>query len=91
MSEMGRIKPDYQVPVKRVSDELAVEASYAENNELETMHPAEQITAFGTLAAQGKTPRRLVRCLGTVPATSSACSNFAVLHRHCLHFWQKVS
>ncbi|EPZ8357702.1 ParB/RepB/Spo0J family partition protein [Enterobacter hormaechei] len=64
MSEMGRIKPDYQVPVKRVSDELAVEASYAENNELETMHPAEQITAFGTLAAQGKTPAQIGEVLG---------------------------
>lgn len=64
MSEMGRIKPDYMVPVKRVTDELAVEASYAENNELETMHPAEQITAFGTLAAQGKTPAQIGDVLG---------------------------
>lgn len=64
MSEMGRIKPDYQVPVKRVSDELAVEASYAENNEIETMHSAEQITAFGTLAAQGKTPAQIGEVLG---------------------------
>lgn len=64
MSEMGRIKPDYLVPVKRVSDALAVEASYAENNELETMHPAEQITAFGTLAAQGKTPAQIGDVLG---------------------------
>lgn len=64
MCDLGRIKPDYQVPVKCVSDELAVEASYAENNELETMHPAEQITAFGTLAAQGKTPAQIGEVLG---------------------------
>lgn len=64
MCEMGRIKPNYQVPVKRVSDELAVEASYAENNELESMHPAEQIAAFGTLAAQGKTPAQIGDVLG---------------------------
>lgn len=64
LREMGRINNDYQVPVKRVSDELAVEASYAENNELETMHPAEQIMAFGTLAAQGKTAAQIGDGLG---------------------------
>ncbi|MFU0968304.1 ParB/RepB/Spo0J family partition protein [Kluyvera ascorbata] len=64
LREMGRISTDYQVPVKSVSDELAVEASYAENNELETMHPAEQIMAFGTLAAQGKTAAQIGDGLG---------------------------
>lgn len=64
LCEMGRINNDYQVPVKSVSDELAVEASYAENNELETMHPAEQIMAFGTLAAQGKTAAQIGDGLG---------------------------
>lgn len=64
LREMGRINNDYQVPVKSVSDELAVEASYAENNELETMHPAEQIMAFGTLAAQGKTAAQIGDGLG---------------------------
>nr|WP_247595132.1 ParB/RepB/Spo0J family partition protein [Salmonella enterica] len=52
------------MPVKCVSDELAVEASYAENNELETMHPVEQIRAFATLAAQGKTPVQIGDGLG---------------------------
>lgn len=64
LCEMGRIGTDYQVPVKSVSDELAVEASYAENNELETMHPAEQIMAFGALAAQGKTASQIGDGLG---------------------------
>lgn len=64
LCEMGRIDTDYQVPVKCVCDELAVEASYAENNELETMHPAEQIMAFGTLAAQGKTAAQIGDGLG---------------------------
>ncbi|AZT44304.1 ParB/RepB/Spo0J family partition protein [Salmonella enterica] len=64
LCETGRITPDYQVPVKCVSDELAVEASYAENNELETMHPVEQIRAFATLAAQGKTPVQIGDGLG---------------------------
>lgn len=62
--ETGRIGADYQVPVKSVSDELAVEASYAENTELEAMHPAEQISTFGTLAAQGKTPAQIGDGLG---------------------------
>lgn len=64
LCDMGRIDTGYQVPVKSVSDELAVEASYAENNELETMHPAEQIMAFGTLAAQGKTAAQIGDGLG---------------------------
>lgn len=64
LCETGRIAADYQVPVKHVSDELAVEASYAENNELEAMHPAEQIMAFGTLAAQGKTAAQIGDGLG---------------------------
>lgn len=64
LCEMGRINLDYRVPVKCVSDELAVEASYAENSELETMHPVEQIRAFGMLAAQGKTAAQIGDGLG---------------------------
>lgn len=57
MSEMGRIKPDYQVPVKRVSDELAVEASYAENNELETQHPCRADHCIWYAGGAGENPR----------------------------------
>lgn len=64
LREMGRIGADYQVPVKSVSGELAVEASHTENTEQETMHPAEQIGTFGTLAAQGKTPAQIGDGLG---------------------------
>lgn len=64
LCEAGRIGADYQVPVKCVSDELAVEASFAENTEQEVMHPAEQIMAFGTLAAQGKTATQIGDGLG---------------------------
>lgn len=64
LCEAGRISPDYPVPVKCVTDELAVEASYAENTELEAMHPVEQIRAFATLAAQGKTPAQIGDGLG---------------------------
>lgn len=64
LSEMGRITADHRVPVKRVSDELAVEASHAENADREAMHPAEQISTFGTLASQGKTPAQIGDGLG---------------------------
>lgn len=64
LREMGRIGADYQVPVKSVSGELAVEASHTENTEQETMHPAEQIGSFGTLAAQGKTAAQIGDVLG---------------------------
>lgn len=64
LSEMGRITVDHQVPVKRVDDALAVEASYAENTDREAMHPAEQIMTFSTLAAQGKTAAQIGDGLG---------------------------
>ncbi|EPM5457906.1 ParB/RepB/Spo0J family partition protein [Salmonella enterica] len=64
LCDAGRISPDYPVPVKCVTDELAVEASYAENKEQEAMHPAEQISSFGTLAAQGKTVAQIGDGLG---------------------------
>lgn len=64
LCEMGRVPTDYLVPVKRITYTLAVEASYAENTEQEAMHPAEQISTFGTLAAQGKTPAQIGDGLG---------------------------
>lgn len=64
LCEMGRVTTDYLVPVKRIAYRLAVEASYAENKEQEAMHPAEQISSFGTLAAQGKTVAQIGDGLG---------------------------
>ncbi|WGE31043.1 ParB/RepB/Spo0J family partition protein (plasmid) [Edwardsiella tarda] len=59
-----RIDADYRVAVKRVSDELAAVASVAENSQRVAMHPAEQITGFRTLSAQGKTPEQIGGQLG---------------------------
>lgn len=61
---MGRVPADYPVPVKRIIYNLAVEASHTENAEQETMHPADQIASFGTLAAQGKTAAQIGDVLG---------------------------
>ncbi|VFT73981.1 DNA-binding protein [Klebsiella aerogenes] len=69
----NRIDAGYQVMVKKVPDELAVAASMAENEQQMAMHPSEQIAGFRTLAAQGKTPRRLVTCWGSVPVMFSVC------------------
>lgn len=59
-----RIDTGYRVAVKRVSDELAAAASLAENVCRTAMHPAEQITGFRTLSAQGKTPVQIGDALG---------------------------
>ncbi|EBW6765679.1 hypothetical protein DP806_16575 [Salmonella enterica subsp. enterica serovar Saintpaul] len=97
LCETGRITPDYPVPVKCVSDELAVEASYAENNELETMHPVEQIRAFATLAAQGKTPvqigdglgygsrhvQRMLKLANLAPALLEKLAQDEITTEHC--------
>ncbi len=61
---MGRVPADYPVPVKRIIYNLAVEASHTENAEQETMHPADQIASFGTLAAQCKTAAQIGDVLG---------------------------
>ncbi|WP_064365655.1 ParB/RepB/Spo0J family partition protein [Pantoea ananatis] len=58
------LTPDYQVPFKRVSAELAALVSYIENAQRSDMHAAEQIASFGTLAYQGKTPEQIGADLG---------------------------
>lgn len=58
------LTPDYQVPFKRVSPEMAALVSYIENAQRSDMHAAEQIASFGTLAYQGKTPEQIGAELG---------------------------
>jgi ParB family chromosome partitioning protein len=67
LAEEGRLAADYSVIVKRVSDDVAALASVAENEQRAAMHPAEQITGFRTLAAQGKTPAQIGDALGYGP------------------------
>ncbi|QXN65278.1 ParB/RepB/Spo0J family partition protein [Serratia fonticola] len=52
------------VPVKIVPAEMAVAASWIENNHRKGMHPAEQIIGFRTMAAEGKTPAQIGDLLG---------------------------
>lgn len=58
------LTPDYQVPFKRVSPEMAALVSYIENAQRSDMHAAEQIASFGTLAYQGKNPEQIGADLG---------------------------
>jgi len=53
------LTPDYPVPFKRVSAEMAALVSYIENAQRSDMHAAEQIASFVTLAYQGKTPEQI--------------------------------
>ncbi|EOU4020335.1 ParB/RepB/Spo0J family partition protein [Salmonella enterica] len=64
LAQEGRLAGDHAVMVKRVSEDIAALASVAENEQRAAMHPAEQIAAFRTLAAQGKTPAQTGDALG---------------------------
>lgn len=58
------LTPDYPVPFKRVSPEMAALVSYIENAQRSDMHAAEQIASFGALAYQGKAPEQIGAELG---------------------------
>ncbi|WP_159282831.1 ParB/RepB/Spo0J family partition protein [Rahnella variigena] len=78
----GAIAPDYPVPVKTVSDDVAEVVSAIENFQHESMHPADQIMAFARISASGKTAaeigglmgystqhvQKFLRLAGTAPA-----------------------
>lgn len=64
LCEEGRLPADHPVTVKRVSDELAIVASYIENDQRASMHPAEQIAHFRKMANDGKTPAQIGDELG---------------------------
>lgn len=55
LHSMRRIRDDYLVPVKIVSEGEALAASLIENHEREPMHPADQCEAFSRLVAEGRT------------------------------------
>ncbi|PIF07528.1 ParB/RepB/Spo0J family partition protein [Candidatus Pantoea floridensis] len=59
-----RLSEDHPVAVKRVSEELALIATVAENEQRVAMHPAEQIHGFSKLAAQGNTASQIGAELG---------------------------
>lgn len=62
--EENRIRPDDVVPAKRVTRDIAAAASLAENEQRVSMHPAEQIMSFRTLAEMGKTASQIGDELG---------------------------
>ncbi len=60
----GAIAPDYAVPVKTVSDDVAEVVSAIENFQHESMHPADQIMAFSRISASGKTAAEIGGLMG---------------------------
>lgn len=54
LRDAGLVAADHAVPVKKVSEDMAVIISLTENGQREDMHPADQIVAFGQLSATGK-------------------------------------
>jgi len=60
----GAIAPDYAVPVKTISDDVAEVVSAIENFQHESMHPADQIMAFARISASGKTAAEIGGLMG---------------------------
>jgi|GEM_PF-184185 len=60
----GAIAPDYAVPVKTVSDDMAEVISAVENFQHESMHPADQIKVFANISASGKTAAEIGALMG---------------------------
>ena len=57
--EEGKVDPDHEwISCKVVPRELARAISLTENGRLKTMHPAEQIAGFRSLAEEGKHQRK---------------------------------
>src|SRR5471030_60045 len=64
LRDTGRVAADHAVPVKKVSEDMAVIISLTENGQRENMHPADQIVAFGQLSATGKSAADIGGLLG---------------------------
>lgn len=97
LAERGSIPAEWPVRVKIVPQELATAASLTENGNRKDMHPAEQITGFRTLAAEGKTPaqiggllgysgqhvRRMLKLAGLAPVILEALAGDKITTEHC--------
>lgn len=73
----GDIDNGYLVPVKVVSENMAVTLSLTENSHREDMHPADQIRAFMTLSESGKTPAQIGSVLGYTTRHVQKCLRLA--------------
>jgi len=77
LMELGMLTAAYLVPVKKVSEDMAEIISASENFHHEAMHPADQIAAFQTLCATGKTAADIGVHLGYSTAHVQKCLRLA--------------
>lgn len=77
LMELGMLTAAYLVPVKKVSEDMAEIISASENFHHEAMHPADQIAAFQTLCATGKTAADIGVQLGYSTAHVQKCLRLA--------------
>ena len=96
--EEGKVDPDHEwISCKVVPRELARAISLTENGRHKTMHPAEQIAGFRSLAEEGKTPaqigdllgygvkhvQRMLRLAGLAPVLLQALAEDKITTEHC--------
>ncbi|HGA5581263.1 TPA: ParB/RepB/Spo0J family partition protein [Salmonella enterica subsp. enterica serovar Potsdam] len=96
--EEGKVDPNHEwISCKVVPRELARAISLTENGRHKTMHPAEQIAGFRSLAEEGKTPaqigdllgygvkhvQRMLRLAGLAPVLLQALAEDKITTEHC--------
>ncbi|WP_439041109.1 ParB/RepB/Spo0J family partition protein [Serratia bockelmannii] len=75
----GIVTDDYPVEVLVVSKAMARVVSMMENNQREQMHPADQVTAFRDLSADGQTPAQIGDLLGFSTRHVQRCLRLATM------------
>ncbi|CAI1184721.1 plasmid partitioning protein [Serratia entomophila] len=75
----GVVTDDYPVEVLIVSKAMARVVSMMENSQREQMHPADQVTAFRDLSADGQTPAQIGDLLGFSTRHVQRCLRLATM------------
>ncbi|WP_273974776.1 MULTISPECIES: ParB/RepB/Spo0J family partition protein [Serratia] len=75
----GVVTDDYPVEVLIVSKTMARVVSMMENSQREQMHPADQVTAFRDLSADGQTPAQIGDLLGFSTRHVQRCLRLATM------------
>ncbi|HAV2138797.1 TPA: ParB N-terminal domain-containing protein [Serratia marcescens] len=75
----GIVTDDYPVEVLVVSRAMARVVSMMENSQREQMHPADQVTAFRDLSADGQTPAQIGDLLGFSTRHVQRCLRLATM------------
>ena len=75
----GLVTDDYPVEVLIVSKAMARVVSMMENSQREQMHPADQVTAFRDLSADGQTPAQIGDLLGFSTRHVQRCLRLATM------------